>query len=56
MSVYENNDLECESCGDVVKPNLSPAEQQKVADNPDNFVVYCYACIRTGAWRDADYD
>lgn len=36
---------ECQDCGAVLR-ELSLAEQQKVADNPYNFIFYCNTCIR----------
>lgn len=35
--------LECQDCGEVVRI-LSPAEAQRVAVNPYNFVVLCADC------------
>lgn len=35
--------LECQDCGKVLR-HLSPAEAQKVAANPYNFIAYCSRC------------
>lgn len=35
--------LDCQDCGAPVR-KLTPAEQQEVAANPYNFVVYCVPC------------
>ena len=32
--------LDCQTCGKVLRV-LSPAENQQVALNPQNFIVYC---------------
>jgi predicted nucleic acid-binding Zn-ribbon protein len=38
-------ELECQDCGYPVR-TLTPAEEQQVADRPDDFVVYCPPCGR----------
>lgn len=35
--------LDCQDCGIVIR-RLSPAEAQRVADNPYNFILYCRPC------------
>ncbi len=40
--------LECQACGYPLR-NLSPSEEQRVADNPYNFVFFCSECKKSGA-------
>lgn len=42
--------LECQDCGAVLR-TLSPAEAQKVAANPYNYVLYCALCQDIGQDR-----
>lgn len=35
--------IECQTCGEVLR-RLSLAEAQQVADNPQNFIVFCGPC------------
>lgn len=35
--------LECQQCGVTVRA-LTPSEQQRVARDPYNFIVYCLDC------------
>jgi hypothetical protein len=37
--------LDCQTCGEVIRI-LSPAENQKVARNPQNYIVDCHLCQR----------
>lgn len=46
--------LECQDCGDVVR-RLSAAEQQKVATDPYNYIVYCFACRQERRKDQRDY-
>jgi hypothetical protein len=41
--MYENETLDCQQCGEVVR-ELSNYEAQQVARAPYNFVVYCRWC------------
>ena len=42
--MYYKSTLDCQTCGDTIKI-LSPAEAQKVALNPENYIVDCSDCI-----------
>lgn len=42
--------LDCQTCGKVLKV-LSPAEAQKVALNPQDFIVDCSDCSDVGEDR-----
>jgi len=42
-TLYGAETLDCQDCGVVLK-ELSPAEAQKVADNPYNFTAFCKLC------------
>lgn len=37
--------LECQDCGEVLR-ELTPAEAQRVARAPYDFVCYCRSCVR----------
>jgi hypothetical protein len=43
MSEYRPT-LECQTCGEVLR-YLSYAEAQRVADNPQNFIIDCKDCL-----------
>ncbi|HEY6019074.1 MAG TPA: hypothetical protein VIY48_04015 [Candidatus Paceibacterota bacterium] len=35
--------LECQDCGTVLK-QLEPSESQKVASNPERYIIFCGPC------------
>lgn len=37
--------IECQDCGQTLH-ELTPAEQQRVADRPYDFVLFCASCGR----------
>lgn len=43
--MHDDPTLDCQTCGCVLR-HLSPAEAQRVAANPYNFIVYCPPCGR----------
>jgi len=44
--------LDCQTCGEVLQ-TLTPAENQKVAAAPYNYVVTCAECKRDEAVKEA---
>lgn len=43
IQMFEDPVLECQDCGIVLR-TLSPAEAQKVAANPYNYIALCMLC------------
>ena len=39
----DQHTLDCQDCGNVLRV-LTPAEAQKVAANPYNYIAYCKRC------------
>lgn len=48
MSIYDDATLDCQDCGEVIR-RLSMGEAQRVAHNPENFIVWCRPCGRAQA-------
>jgi hypothetical protein len=42
-SIYGSETLDCQQCGQILR-ELTPAEARKVADSPENFIIYCKSC------------